>query len=117
METISPFSVDANPMLLGNNMDVTDRMEAEERLRVSENLYRTIFETTGTAMIILEEDTTVALVNTEFESSPAPARTSGRENAAGGSSCIKKITKGCSSTTIAGASTRTRHRENTNSVF
>jgi len=67
METISPFSVDANPMLLGNNMDVTDRMEAEERLRVSENLYRTIFETTGTAMIILEEDTTVALVNTEFE--------------------------------------------------
>jgi PAS domain S-box-containing protein len=67
METISPFDLDGYNMLLGNTMDVTDRMLADERLRVSENLYRTIFETSGTAMIILEEDTTVALVNTEFE--------------------------------------------------
>ena len=67
METISPVSLDGNPMLLGNTMDVTDRMEAQERLRASENLYRTVFETTGTAMIIIEEDTTIAVVNTEFE--------------------------------------------------
>jgi len=39
----------------------------EEKLRESETLYRTIFETTGTATIIIEEDTTVALVNSEFE--------------------------------------------------
>jgi len=70
METVSPFTIDGNRLLLGNTMDVTDRMEAEERLRRSENLYRTIFETTGTAMLIIEEDTTVSLVNTEFETIP-----------------------------------------------
>ena len=30
-------------------MDITDRMKAEEKLRESEDRYRTIFETTGTA--------------------------------------------------------------------
>ncbi len=41
--------------------------EREERLRESENRYRTIFETTGTAVGICEEDTTLAIVNTRFE--------------------------------------------------
>jgi len=42
----------------------------EERtalLRESENKYRTIFENTGTVTIIDEEDTTISLVNAEFE--------------------------------------------------
>lgn len=39
------------------------RLELEE----SELIYRTIFENTGTAMIIYREDMTVLLVNTEFE--------------------------------------------------
>ncbi|MEM3440027.1 MAG: PAS domain S-box protein [Candidatus Bathyarchaeia archaeon] len=30
------------------------------------DFYRTIFETTGTAMIIIEEDTTISMVNSEF---------------------------------------------------
>ncbi len=67
METVTPFSFNGKPALLGNAMDITDRMEAEELLRKSEILYRTLFETTGTATIIVEEDTTVTLVNTEFE--------------------------------------------------
>jgi len=67
METVTPIEIDGTPALLGNSMDITDRMEAEERLRESEILYRTIFETTGTATIIVEEDTTVTLVNSEFE--------------------------------------------------
>lgn len=67
METVTPFLFNGEQMVLGNTMDVSDRMEAEERLRASENLYRTVFETTGTAMIIIEEDTTISLVNTEFE--------------------------------------------------
>lgn len=33
----------------------------------SEKLYRTIFETTGTAMAVLEDNTTISLVNTKFE--------------------------------------------------
>ena len=36
-------------------------------LRESEDKYRTIFETTGTATIIIEEDTTISLANKEFE--------------------------------------------------
>jgi PAS domain S-box-containing protein len=41
--------------------------ESEERLRDSELRYRTIFETTGNATMIVEADTTISLVNTEFE--------------------------------------------------
>ena len=40
---------------------------SEETLRDSEKLYRTIFETTGTAMAVLEDDTGISLVNTKFE--------------------------------------------------
>ncbi len=48
--------------------DVTARITADQKLRDSEILYRTIFETTGTATIIVEEDTTISLVNSEFAS-------------------------------------------------
>jgi len=67
MERVWPYSVGGDQMILGNTMNVTDRRQAQEQLRASEDLYRTIFETTGTAMFISEEDTTVSVVNTEFE--------------------------------------------------
>ncbi|HBH87685.1 MAG TPA: hypothetical protein DDY17_08825, partial [Syntrophaceae bacterium] len=46
--------------------NITDRKYAERALRDSENLYRTIFENTGTAMVIVEGDNRISLVNTEF---------------------------------------------------
>jgi PAS domain S-box-containing protein len=46
--------------------DITDRKQAEEALKKSENMYRTIFETTGAATIIIEKDTTISLANSEF---------------------------------------------------
>ena len=46
--------------------DVTDRKQAENALKESEIRYRTIFENTGTAMVIIEEDTTVGFANNEF---------------------------------------------------
>jgi len=47
--------------------DITERKRAGEALRESEEGYRTIFGTTGTATVILEEDRTISLANTEFE--------------------------------------------------
>jgi len=41
--------------------------KAEKELRTSETYYRTVFETTATATLIIEKDTTIALVNTRFE--------------------------------------------------
>ncbi len=40
---------------------------ARGALSASEEKYRTIFENTGTAMVIIAEDTTILLVNREFE--------------------------------------------------
>lgn len=43
------------------------RQEMEEVLRENEAHYRTIFETTGAATAIFEEDKSISLVNSEFE--------------------------------------------------
>ena len=47
-----------------NEIDV--RIKAEESLRASEESYRTIFENTGTSMILIEEDMTISMANGEF---------------------------------------------------
>jgi diguanylate cyclase (GGDEF)-like protein/PAS domain S-box-containing protein len=58
-----------------NNLGATNRrlqQEIEQRrqtwaaLEQSQNLYRTIFENTGTATVIIEEDSTISLANAEF---------------------------------------------------
>jgi len=46
--------------------DISERKRAEDALKESEIRYRTIFENTGTAMVIIEEDTTVGFANNEF---------------------------------------------------
>lgn len=47
--------------------DITARKLAEEQLKNSENKYKAIFENTGTATIILEENTIISLANEKFE--------------------------------------------------
>ncbi len=53
--------------LRGMMVDITDRKKAEQALAESEEMYRTVFETTGTAMIIFGEDTIITRANTEAE--------------------------------------------------
>jgi PAS domain S-box-containing protein len=56
-----------DPYISGLGRDITDRVRAERALRQSEERYRTVFETTGTAMIIIEDDETISLANSTFE--------------------------------------------------
>ncbi len=47
--------------------DITEHKKAEDILRESETRYRAIFENAGSALLIVEEDTTISLANAEFE--------------------------------------------------
>ena len=46
--------------------EIDVRQKVEESLRKSEENYRSIFESTGTSMILIEEDMTIIMVNAEF---------------------------------------------------
>jgi PAS domain S-box-containing protein len=67
IETVTPTTYRGKSAILGNAMDITARKLTEKKLKESENFYRTLFEATGTATMILENDMTVSLVNAEFE--------------------------------------------------
>ena len=47
--------------------DITDRMRSEEALQKSEKLYRSLFENTGTATFVAEDDFTISQVNAKCE--------------------------------------------------
>jgi len=73
--TTFPVLINASPIIRngrkagirGIMVDIADIKRAESALRESESLYRALFEGTGTAMVIIEEDTTISHVNSEFE--------------------------------------------------
>ncbi|MFZ5642959.1 MAG: putative bifunctional diguanylate cyclase/phosphodiesterase [Bacillota bacterium] len=46
--------------------EITERRQIEESLRESEDKYRTMFQTSSTALCIIEENSTISLVNKEF---------------------------------------------------
>jgi PAS domain S-box-containing protein len=64
--TLVPAAGDRPAHLVCLFLDITQQRQAEAALLESEEKYRTIFETSGSAMIIIEEDTTVSLANSEF---------------------------------------------------
>ncbi|OPY84549.1 MAG: Blue-light-activated protein [Syntrophus sp. PtaU1.Bin208] len=66
METSEPGRINLIDRKYGIG-DIVENRRAEREIKQSENWYRAIFENTGTAMMVVEEDTTIILVNTEFE--------------------------------------------------
>lgn len=66
IETVTPILFGEEAAVLGNSMDITERKNIEEELSTSEVRYRAIFENTGTAMMIIEDDMTISMVNDEF---------------------------------------------------
>ena len=67
IETVTPIFFEGEPATLGSSMDITDRKRIEDELRASEIRYRTIIKNTGTAMLILEDDMTISMMNSGFE--------------------------------------------------
>ncbi|MEM1985959.1 MAG: PAS domain S-box protein [Nitrososphaeria archaeon] len=77
------FEIIANPLsfdeggvkkVVFSARDISERKKLEDEVRAytknlefSEKRYRAIFENTGTAIAIIESDTTISLVNSEFE--------------------------------------------------
>ncbi len=53
--------------IAGISSDITERKKEEKALRESENKYQSVFENTGTGMLISEDDTTISVINAEFE--------------------------------------------------
>ncbi|MBN2096553.1 PAS domain S-box protein [Candidatus Peregrinibacteria bacterium] len=68
-KTITPLKDSRGEIthFVSTGKDITQRKLTEKALGESESKYRTIFENTGSATIIIQEDTIISLVNTEFE--------------------------------------------------
>ncbi|EKQ55782.1 MAG: PAS domain S-box [Methanobacterium sp. Maddingley MBC34] len=51
----------------GTAQDITELKTIENHLKESEAFYKTLFEHTGTASILIDDDTTILMANTQFE--------------------------------------------------
>lgn len=65
--TAVAFDLHGSRVILSILRDISLRMEAQEKIVRSEELYRTLFENTGTAMLVVDEDGTIRNANNEVE--------------------------------------------------
>ena len=70
-----PYEIRISPLVLNGRVvaiqtilrNLTERRIAEDALRRSESLYQALFENTGTATIVIEEDAIISHANTQFQ--------------------------------------------------
>ncbi len=62
------FDFRGKQVMLSLVRDISERKSREEELQKSYNLYRILFETTGTANLLFDEEGTILLFNTRMES-------------------------------------------------
>jgi PAS domain S-box-containing protein len=63
-----PFTdIDGSPMILKMDIDITDRKNAEEKLRDSEEKYRNIVETANEIILITNNENVITYVNKKIE--------------------------------------------------
>ncbi len=67
LKSVSEITLRGHAYLLESFIDISDRKQIERALLESEAYYRAIFESTATGMAIVEEDMTVAMVNSILE--------------------------------------------------
>jgi PAS domain S-box-containing protein len=65
--TVMDDETGAGGFVICTGIDITERRQAEEALKASEEQYRMVFESTGTAMCIINQEATVTFMNQEFE--------------------------------------------------
>ena len=53
--------------IIGVVIDINEQKQAQEKLRISEERYRRVFDKSGAASIIIEPDMTIIMANEEFE--------------------------------------------------
>lgn len=53
--------------IVGSLTDITERKQAEDKLKESESRYRTIFNSTGTVTMLVRNDTYIEMANSEAE--------------------------------------------------
>ncbi|MCF7936171.1 MAG: EAL domain-containing protein [Synergistales bacterium] len=63
----TPVQTERETLFSGIIMDFSERKRMEEQLREKEERYRTVFENTGVATLIVGSDTTILQVNRRFE--------------------------------------------------
>ena len=65
--SISIRDEDNETIIEGLAIDITKEKQAEEELKRSRERYKTVFENSAEATIIIEKDTTISMANKEFE--------------------------------------------------